>query len=265
MKRRWLYLLLIPLFAACNRAADPNDRQSLAPQLIVFAAASLNGPFQEIGAAFSEQNPGATVVFNFGGSSQLAAQLLEGAQADVFASANERQMQVAIEGGEIAPAAPQIFASNRLTLITPANNPAGIVALEDLNRPGILLVLAQPGVPIRQYSDEIVANLGPEFSHAFYANLVSEEENVRRIVSKIALGEADAGLVYTSDVTPDIAGRVQQIPIPDEQNVVVLYPIAPLTDAPQPELAEAFIQFVLSDAGQGILARWGFGPPVTPP
>lgn len=269
MKHNLWYLLIAVFLVACGGADSRNTGttpgQPLAGELIVFAAASLNDAFNEIGSDFAAQNPGVSVTFNFGGSSQLAAQLLEGAEAGVFASANERQMQVAIEGGEIEPDAPQIFVSNRLVIVTPANNPAGITALEDLNQPGILLVLAQPDVPVRQYTDEILAGLGPEFSSAFYANLVSEEENVRRVATKIALGEADAGLIYTSDVTPDIVDRVQQIPIPDDQNVIALYPIAPVASAPQPELAQAFIQFVLSDAGQEILARWGFGPPVTPP
>lgn len=262
MMRKLWYLLVALFLVACGGTQNTGTTtgEALTGDLMVFAAASLNDAFNEIGSEFTAQNPGATVTFNFGGSSQLATQLLEGAQADVFASANERQMQVVVEGGEIAPDAPQRFASNRLAVIVPANNPAGITALEDLDQPGILLVLALPGVPARQYTDDIVANLGPDFSGAFYANLVSEEENVRRVVTKIALGEADAGLVYTSDVTPDVANRVRQISIPDEQNVVALYPIAPLANAPQPELAEAFIQFVLSDAGQEILARWGFGP-----
>jgi molybdate transport system substrate-binding protein len=130
-----------------------------------------------------------------------------------------------------------------------------------LSRPGIRLVLAVPGVPVRQYTDEIVAHLGTDFSEAFYANLVSEEKNVRQVAAKAALGEADAVIVYTSDLTPDIAGRVQQIMIPDAQNVTAVYPIAPLADAMQPDLARQFIEFVRSPAGQTILANWGLGGP----
>jgi molybdate transport system substrate-binding protein len=179
----------------------------------------------------------------------------------VFASANLKQIEVVVDNGRIVADTTSPFASNRLTIVTPADNPAGISRLEDMNRPGILLVLATAGVPVRQYTDEMVAKVGSEFATGFYANVVSEEENVRQVLAKVALGEADAALVYSSDMTPDVAAQVQQIPIPDAQNVVAYYPIAPLADAPHPELAQEFIAFVLSEKGQAILARWGFGNP----
>jgi molybdate transport system substrate-binding protein len=227
----------------------------------VFAASSLTDAFTDTAQAFEQENPDTAVILNFASSSQLAVQIAEGAPADVFASANERQMETAITAGQVAAADSVPFATNRLTILVPADNPAQISALADLSRPGIQLVLAAPGVPARQYTDQIVARLDAAFAESFYANLVSEEKNVRLVAAKVALGEADAAIVYNSDVTPDIAGRVQQIMIPDDQNVVAIYPIAPLADAMQPALAQRFVQFVRSPAGQEILVKWGLGVP----
>lgn len=250
----WLTMLcLTPFLLTGCAAADPPHQE-----LLVFAASSLTDAFTEIAAAYQAQNPDVVVVFNFAGSSQLAAQLVEGATADVFASANNQQMETAVAAGRIAATAPVAFAVNKLTVLVPADNPAGVETWTDLHQPGLKLILAVPGVPVRQYTDEIMTALGAEFAQQVYANLVSEEENVRQVVAKVALGEADAGVVYTSDVTPDIAARVRQIDIPNTQNVTAVYPIAPLLDAPQAAQAQQFIQFVRSAAGQAILARWGF-------
>lgn len=247
-------LLLAGCLAAPEKAASPAE-------LVVFAASSLTDAFTEMAQVFEQENPDTAVILNFASSSQLAVQLAEGAPADVFASANERQMDETITTGRVAAANAIPFATNRLTILVPADNPAQVTALADLNRPGIQLVLAAPGVPARQYTDEIITQMGAAFAESFYANLVSEEKNVRLAAAKIALGEADATIVYASDVTPDIAGRVQQIVIPDDQNVVAVYPIAPLADAMQPQLAQQFVQFVRSPAGQEILLKWGLGVP----
>jgi molybdate transport system substrate-binding protein len=234
-------------------------------ELVVFAASSLADAFDEIGAAFSAEHPNVTVTYNFGSSSALATQLIEGGEADVFASANAAQMQVAADAGRIA-GDPVMFVTNRLVLIVPADNPAGITGLADLAQPGVRLVLAVPGVPVRDYTDQMVAALsedpsyGAAYSEAFYANLVSEEENVRLVASKVALGEADAAIVYASDVTPDLAPQVQAIDIPDAVNVVAQYPIAQVADSAHAEIARSFIDFVLGEQGQAILAEWGFGP-----
>ncbi|MCB8979959.1 MAG: molybdate ABC transporter substrate-binding protein [Ardenticatenaceae bacterium] len=253
-------LFIVGLLAILLVSCGPN--RAAAPQKItIFAAASLTDAFNELAEAFEAQNEGVQVVLNFAGSSQLAAQLSEGATADLFAPANKMQMQAVVDAGRIVAGSERLFVSNRLTVIVPADNPAGITALEDLVQPGVQLILAVDGVPVRQYTDEIVATFPAEFQAAFYANLVSEEDNVRQVAAKIALGEADAGIVYTSDVTPDLTNQVQQIAIPEAQNVVATYPIAPLTDAPAPALAQSFIDFVLSNEGQAILAHWGFGPP----
>lgn len=228
-------------------------------ELIIFAASSLTDAFTELAAAFEAENEGVTVTLNFAGSSQLAAQLREGAPADVFASANERQMGVVVENGRISPPTVQPFATNQLTLITPADNPAGIASLADLAQPNLLLLLAAPSVPVRGYADQAIGTLPVDAQAQLYANVVSEEENVRQVAAKIALGEAEAGIVYTSDITPDLAQQVQQIPIPPEQNVIAIYPIAPLADSDNPELAQQFINFIRSDTGQGVLVKWGLG------
>jgi molybdate transport system substrate-binding protein len=170
-------------------------------------------------------------------------------------------MDKVIEDGRVEAGTALLFVSNTLTIIVPADNPAGISSLEGLARPGVRLILAVEGVPVRQYTDEIVASMTAEFQAAFYANLVSAEGNVRQVTAKVALGEADAGIVYNSDVTPDIASQVIKITIPDAQNVAAVYPVAPLADAANPALAQDFIDFVLSADGQEILAKWGFGPP----
>jgi molybdate transport system substrate-binding protein len=255
--RSFLCILIIIGLVACGPAAGSSDQQ-----LTVFAASSLTEAFEDLAAVFEAEHPGVEVLLNYGASSTLSTQLVEGAPADVFASANQAQMQMAKDAGLLAGEA-VAFASNRLTIILPLDNPAGIQTPAELAQPGLKLVLAAPGVPVREYSDLVIANLwDADYQAAVYANLVSEEENVRIVVAKVALGEADAGIVYASDVTPAVAAELQQIAIPEDANVVAAYPIAILADAPQPALAAAFVEFVLSVEGQAILQSWGFGPAV---
>jgi len=237
--------------------------------LIVFAASSLINVFEDIASEFEAANPGVDVLFSFGGSSVIAAQLVEGATADVFASANDAQMALVREASRIA-GEPVIFAGNRLALIVPADNPAGIAAIRDLAEPHVMLVAAMPGVPVRSYMDMMFARLAadPEYGDAFrraaLANVVSEEQNPRQVVAKIALGEGDAGIVYFSDAASSLNNQVIAIPIPDEFNPIATYPIAAINDSIQPELAAAFIDFVLSEAGQAALIRWNFIPASSP-
>lgn len=259
MKRVFIALLLvISAVLTISIARAQNTRQ-----LTVFAAASLTDAYESIADAFEAENPNVEVLYNFGGSSTLATQLVQGAPADIFASANDAQMQVAIDGGRIA-SEPVTFARNRLVLIVPSGNPADIGSLRDLANPNIHLILAAPDVPVRTYTDTMLERMandpdyGDDFRNAVLANLVSEEPNVRQVSAKVALGEADAGIVYLSDVTPDIADEVIALPIADAFNTIASYPIAITDDTDQPELAQAFIDFVLSDAGQDILASWNF-------
>jgi molybdate transport system substrate-binding protein len=231
--------------------------------LTIFAASSLTDAFKEIETAFEKANPAIDVVFSFGSSSTLATQLKEGAPADIFASANNSQMNVALEANRIA-GTPRTLVKNRLVLVVPADNPAKIASLKDLAKPGIKLVLAGPKVPVREYTNTMLDRLvkvpgyGEEYKAAVLKNVVSEEDNVRQVSAKVSLGEADAGIVYRSDITPDISSRVIMLTIPDEVNTIAAYPIAAISDSPNAELAGAFIDFVLSDAGQNILMRWNF-------
>lgn len=249
-------LLIASLIAACG---TPSDR---AETLTVFAASSLTDAFDEIGAKFGDTHPGVKVVFNFAGSQQLRQQLEQGARADVFASANNMEMDAAIKSGSIASGTPQVFVRNRLAVIVPRDNPGRVQSLRDLAKPGLKIVLAASNVPVGSYSltalGKMNGQFGATFSPTVLSNVVSFEDNVRQIVAKVQLGEADAGIVYTSDVTPAAAEKVTTIDIPDPFNIVASYPIASLTSTPQPDLAADFIAYVMSSDGQSILKKWGF-------
>lgn len=231
--------------------------------LTVFAAASLSEAFTEIGKQFDAAN-GTQTRFNFAGSQQLAQQIVQGAPVDVFASANRAQMEAVIEAGEVISGTQQTFVRNRLVVIYPRANPAGLTQLEDLARPGVKLVLAAKEVPVGQYALDFLRNasqqpqFNPDYSETVLANVVSYEENVRAVLSKVVLGEADAGIIYTSDVSHTVADEVGRIDIPDELNTIAAYPIAPSTAAGDGELAQKFIAYVLSPAGQSILSQYGF-------
>ena len=254
-----LILILLPL-SACAR--QPQETT-----LTVMAAASLSDAFTEIGVLFEQDHPGARVAFNFAGSQQLAQQLSQGAAADVFASANQKQMDAAVQAGRIQPGAVQVFASNRLVMIYATHNPAGVSALEDLARPGVKLVLAAGEVPAGQYTLEFLekaeaaGTFGAGYQAAVLANVVSYEDNIRAVLTKVALGEADAGIVYASDITGAEAAQVGQIDIPAALNVIAVYPIAPLADSAQPDLAAQFVALLLAPEGQEVLAKHGFLPP----
>ena len=245
-------------------ASATGDGSSLSGNINVFAAASLTDAFTEIGKAFEAQNPDTDVAFNFAGSSALRTQIEEGAPVDVFASANTTHMDALVEA-KLANE-PELFVHNSLTIITPKDNPAGIQSLADLKKPGIKLVLAAEEVPVGGYARDMLKNAeadpayGSGFSDAVLANLVSNESNVKQVVAKIELGEGDVGIVYGSDVTPDVAPELNQVEVPDSLNVIADYPIATLTEADNAGVAQAFVDFVLSSDGQAILAKWGFRP-----
>lgn len=242
--------------------------EELSGELIVFAAASLTDAFGEIAENFQEAHPGTTVVHNFAGSQQLAQQLGQGAPADVFASANGRQMDVAIEAGRVISGTPRTFVRNRLVVIYPKDNPAGLTTLQDLAKPGVKVVLAAPEVPVGAYAldflNKATANVdfGSAFSETVLSNVVSYEENVRSVLSKVALGEADAGIVYTSDVSGDGADQVGQIEIPDDLNTLASYPIAAVSDSANPDLAQAYVAYILGPDGQTVLTEYGFIPTI---
>jgi molybdate transport system substrate-binding protein len=232
--------------------------------LTVFAAASLTDAFEAIAQELEAATPSLSITYNFGGSQALVTQLEEGAQADVFASANVAQMDAAIAAGLVA-GAPLPFAHNRLAIVTPAGNPAGIQSAADLGNEGTLLVLAQPEVPAGRYARESVclmatdiAIYGAGFVERVAANVVSEEEDVRDVLAKVALGEADAGVVYVSDAAA-AGDQVHVVDIPDSVNVIATYPVAILVGNDE-ALGSAFVSYLLSEEGQTLLERYGFQP-----
>jgi len=263
-------LVFVVIFAVSGcqplQPVSPPANTGVGQELVVFAAASLTDAFDELGAAFRAAHPGAKVTFNFAGSQQLAQQLTNGAPADVFASANKKQLQVVVDAGRIVSDTAQPFVHNRLVVIMPSDNPAGIAALTDLANPGLKLVLADAAVPVGQYSLDFLAKASalpgypPVFSETVLANVVSWEENVRAVLTKVQLGEADAGIVYSSDITGAARDKIARLDIPDDLNVIATYPIAPVSDSAQPDLAAQFVDLVLSPAGQKVLAAYGFIP-----
>ncbi len=265
-----LVLLLFAVSCTQNGGESPTTTEQPSAEiggtLTVFAAASLTDAFTEIGGQFDAANPGVTTVFNFAGSNALATQINEGAPVDIFASANNTQMTAAVESGRVNADAPAQFVSNRLVVVLPADNPGGIESLQDLAGDDVLIVLAAEEVPVGGYSLEFLdkASADPAFGATFredvLANVVSYEENVRSVLNKVALGEADAGIVYTSDAA-GVEG-VSQLEIPDALNVLAQYPIAALNDSANPDAAAAFISYILGPEGQAVLADYGFGPAI---
>jgi molybdate transport system substrate-binding protein len=261
-------LILTTLLAASGLLAFAAPAHAT-ETLTVFAAASLSESFTEIGRAFEKADPGVTVRFNFAGSQQLAAQLEQGAVADVFASADMRWLQYVGELGKLA-GVPCVFAGNRIVVIVPKKNPAHIERLRDLERHGVKIVMATPAAPVGRYAGAVLAKLAhtpgfpPDFPKRVRDNVVSQEENVKAVVAKVQLGEADAGFVYHTDVTPEVARQVRVFEIPDRAQAQVTYPVGVLKDAPQSEAAQAFVDFLLGQEGQEILKRHGLLPPPVP-
>lgn len=204
------------------------------------------------------------VAFNYAGSQQLAQQLSQGAPADVFASANNTQMNNATKAGRIISGTQNTFVRNRLVVVFPKDNPAGIQALKDLTKPGLKLVMAAKEVPVGQYAldflDKAVKDpaFGSSFKDDVLKNVVSYEQDVKAVLSKVALGEADAGIVYTTDIAGSRANKVNRLDIPDALNTVASYPIAKVGDTQNTDQAQAFVDMVLGSKGQAVLAKYGF-------
>jgi len=231
--------------------------------LTILAASSLTDAFGELGNTFEEQNPGTTVKQSFGASSDLLAQIQQGAPADVFASAATEEMDTAEKDGLVARK-PEVFVKNREVIMVPKDNPANINGLQDMAKPGIKLVLAAKDVPAADYAIEILGKAneeyGPSFKSDVLSNVVSREADVRASVNRVVVGDADATFGYASDYTPDIRDKVKVIPIPPKQNIIATYPIATLKDAEDPELAKKWVDLVTSSEGQKVLKNWNFEP-----
>ncbi len=255
-------LILLLGSAATSRATAAAPAAST---LRVAAAASLADAFGAVARAFEAAHPGTVVRLDLAGSQQLTLQLEQGAAADVFASADPRWMDVVREHGLVS-GEPRVFARNRLVVIVPRDNPAGIERLQDLAKPGVKVVMGAEAVPVGAYGRAVLRNLSraagfdPDFARRVLANLVSEEESVKSVAGKVQLGEADAGLVYRSDVSSALARAVRVLEIPDSANVLASYPIAVLRDSRSPERAREFVALVLSAAGQRLLERHGLMP-----
>lgn len=250
---------------ACGGKAQSDATGLRSGTLTVFAAASLTDAFHAEATAFRQAHPGINITFNFAGSPTLRTQLAQGARADVLATADMANMQEALKAGVVRDAG-VAFARNRLTIIVPKTNPAKIEAPADLAKPGVKLVLAADGVPVGTYAREAIAKMaadpafGADFAKRVLANVVSDESDVKAVVAKVQLGEADAGIVYTSDVTKAIMPDVYMVAIPDAYNVIADYPVAITKGAQRPDAAQAFIDFLLSVDGQAILALNGLTP-----
>lgn len=236
--------------SASARRATPT---APAGPLMVFAAASLTDAFEAIGERFEREHPEVEVTFNFAGSSTLATQLRQGAPADVFASADERQMK-ALQNAQLVTGEPTLFATNSLQIVVEPGNPPQIGSLGALTQPDVTVLLAAEEVPAGEYARTALDARDLELKPA------SLERDVRAVLARVALGEADAGIVYRSDVVA-AGDRVEGAPIPAEENVTARYPIARLAAAPNPGAGEAFVAFVQSPAGQRILHRFGFSAP----
>jgi len=219
----------------------------------VFAGSSLTDALKKAGDRLKVNNPGTDYVFNFGSSSTLATQIASGAPADVFASADETNMQKVVDA-KLNEGAPAVFLSNRLQIAVAAGNPKHITGLNDLAKPGLIVVLAAPTVPAGKYALEALQKAGVTVRPA------SLEVDVRAALNKVALGEADAGVVYVTDVK-SAGARVSGVEIPEQYQVIARYPIAVVKDSKNPRLARAFVDYLLSDEGRTLLAEFGFSRP----
>ncbi len=236
---------------------------SNAPRTLqVFAAASLTESFKEIGSKYQTAHPGVTLKYNFAGSQALEQQLSQGAPADIFASADTTNMDKATKANLVQT--PQIFAKNKLTVIIPVNNPGKINTLKDLANKGVKIDFAAATVPAGKYGSQVLDKMaassqyGPAYKQAVLNNIVSQEDNVKAVVQKVQLGEADAGFVYQSDVTMAVSSKVKPLEIPNDLNVTASYPIAVTKSSKQVADDKTFIQYVLSADGQAVLDKYHF-------
>ena len=255
-RRHYAGLLVAVLLAAALLGAAACGGESstsggaASSSINVFAAASLTDAFTELGDDFTAAHPGVDVSFNFAATNDLVTQIQHGAPADVFASADTASMDKA---GDLM-STPQVFAGNTLAIAVAPSNPENVTRLTDLGRSDLKVVLAAPEVPAGKYAREILDRAGVTVKP------VSLEVTVKGVVTKVALGEADAGIVYVTDVSA-AKGEIGSVAIPAAQNVIASYPIATLVSSEDAASAQAFVDLVLSDQGRRVLAGYGFLPP----
>jgi molybdate transport system substrate-binding protein len=264
-----LFFLLFLLLSACDTQTNSSQgNTSNSPvSLTVFAASSLTESFNEIKTTYHPAHPNVTLTYNYNGSQTLEQQLANGAPGDIFASADQTNMQKASSANLVGKS--QVFAKNKLVVIVPTSNPAQLHSLKDLAKPGVKIDVGTPAVPVGKYASQVLDNLGKsadygtDYEKSVKANFVSQEENVKAIVQKVQLGTVDAGLVYLTDVTPATEKQVTQIAIPDQLNAIAEYPIAVTKSSSHASDAQAFIQYLLSSQGQATLKKYHFLPPGT--
>jgi molybdate transport system substrate-binding protein len=253
--KRWLAAtsaaLVVAASAGCGSDdSDGDDDGGGSTTLTVYAAASLTSSFEDLAEEFEADHDGVEVEFNFAGSSDLVAQIQQGAPADVFASADEASIEKVTD----LVSDPQLFASNTLEIAVPPDNPAGVRSFQDLTKPDLNLVICAPDVPCGTAARTVADSAGVELEP------VSEEPSVTDVLAKVTSGEADAGLVYVTDVIA-AGDDVQGIEFPESSAAVNKYPIATIADSESADLAQEFVDLVLGETGQTILANAGFARP----
>lgn len=247
-------VLAMALVSGCGSSPSTGDSSTVASQhLVVFAAASLKQSFTQIGEQFQTDDPGASVEFSFAGSSDLVTQLTQGAKAEVFASADTKNMDKAAKAGLLA-GDPVNFASNTLTIAVAPGNPKNVTSFRDLARAGLNVVACAPQVPCGSATQKVEEATGVRLSP------VSEESSVTDVLNKVSTGQADAGLVYVTDVKGS-GGKVDAVTFPEAIGSVNTYPIAVLKDSGNADLARRFVEYVTGEAGQKVLAEAGFAKP----
>jgi molybdate transport system substrate-binding protein len=274
-------LLMLGLVAACGSTAQQSPGATSQPlpapsavastsasgaavDLTIFAAASLAGVLDDVKEAYAASHPGTTLTISTDSSAALATQIEQGAPADVFLSADTTNPQRLVSSGLSAGEA-VAFAANKLTIVTPADNPAGISSPADLAKPGLKIIAAGEEVPITTYATQLVANLAKEggypdgFEAAYTANVVSKEDNVKAVIGKIEIGEGDAAIVYDTDAKA--SNGVTIIPVPDSANVTARYAGMVVGASPDQEPARMFLGWLTGPDGQAVLSRFGFLPP----
>lgn len=250
MKRLVIAALTLLLISGCSSTEQPAASNT---KIIVFAAASLKKTFTDIGEQFKTENPGSSVEFSFAGSSDLVTQLTQGAQADVFASADTKNIDKAAQAGLLA-GNPVNFASNTLTIAVAPGNPKKIASFKDLTQQGLNVVTCAPQVPCGSATQKVEQATGIKL------NPVSEESAVTDVLNKVETGQADAGLVYATDAK-GAGGKVTSVTFPEAAGAVNTYPIAVLKESKSQELARKFVDLVTGDAGQKVLTAAGFAKP----